>query len=170
LRDCSRAICGHYWLLPLVLVLDQLSKLLAERALLPGMPVELLPFLNLTLAYNTGAAFSFLHSAGGWQNLFFIAIAVVMSIALLVILARTAREEVQLAVALWLVLGGALGNLVDRVRIEKVVDFVDFHVGSWHFATFNIADAAITIGAALLILDTFGWRLLKPRQGGDSRP
>ena len=140
-----------------------MSKYLAETSLVHGQPMPVFPLLNLTLAYNTGAAFSFLHDAGGWQHLFFIAIAVAMSIIIAVILYRTPRDDVQMAIALWLILGGAIGNLIDRIRIHKVVDFIDFYVGDWHFATFNLADAAISIGAALLVMDALGWRIFRAR-------
>ena len=162
-RDCQRAICSGYWLTLVVVVLDQLSKLLAESYLAYAQPVELIPFLNLTLAYNTGAAFSFLHDAGGWQHLFFIVIAVAMSFIILFILFRTPRKDVQMSISLWLILGGAIGNLIDRVRIHKVVDFIDFYVGQWHFATFNVADAAITIGAVLLIMDSLNLKVFRHR-------
>jgi signal peptidase II len=117
--------------------------------------------LNFTLAYNTGAAFSFLHEAGGWQNLFFILIAAAMSVVLLVMLYRTPRHETQFALALWLVLGGAIGNMIDRFRIEKVVDFIDFYINAWHFATFNVADIAITAGACLLVLDSLNLKIFR---------
>jgi signal peptidase II len=159
--DCQRGICSGYWLSLLVVVLDQVSKLLAERYLGLGQPLELMPLLNFTLAYNTGAAFSFLHDAGGWQHLFFIGIAFTMSVIILVILYRIPRKDLQMSIALWLILGGAIGNLVDRIRIHKVVDFIDFHVGQWHFAIFNIADAAISIGAVLLIMDSLGLRIFR---------
>jgi signal peptidase II len=157
-----------YWLVLLVVFFDQLSKWLAEHYLVLGEPLAVLPSLNLTLAYNTGAAFSFLHNAGGWQNTFFIVVAVVIGAIILVMLRRTALHERQLRIALWLVLGGAVGNLIDRLRIEKVVDFIDFYVGNWHFATFNIADSAITIGAILLVLDSLGLRLFGQRASGGS--
>ena len=159
--DCQRAICRGYWLTLAVIILDQVTKLLAEQYLVYGQPVGLMPQLNLTLAYNTGAAFSFLHDAGGWQHMFFIVIAVSMSIIILVILFRTPRKDLQLAISLWLILGGAIGNLIDRIRIQKVVDFIDFYVGNWHFATFNVADAAISVGAVLLIMDALGLRIFK---------
>ena len=104
-----------------------------------------------------------MHQAGGWQNLFFIAIALVMSIVLLVMLYRTPRKELQFSLALWLVLGGAIGNVIDRLRISKVVDFIDFYIGEWHFATFNIADIAISIGAFLLIMDSLNIRFIRYR-------
>ena len=160
---CDRAICKWGWVAFFVIVADQLSKYLAESYLELYQPVEIIPFLNFTLAYNTGAAFSFLHKAGGWQNTFFIIIALIMSVVLLVMLYKTPRKEIQFSLALWLVLGGAIGNVIDRMRMQKVVDFIDFYVGDWHFATFNIADIAISIGAFLLIMDSLNIRLLRAR-------
>lgn len=159
----DRAISKGAWLTLLIIITDQASKYLAEQLLVLHQPVAIIPFLNFTLAYNTGAAFSFLHQAGGWQNLFFIAIALVMSIVLLVMLYRTPRKELQFSLALWLVLGGAIGNVIDRLRISKVVDFIDFYIGEWHFATFNIADIAISIGAFLLIMDSLNIRFIRAR-------
>ena len=163
LSYANRAISKGAWLTLLVIITDQASKYLAEQLLVLHQPVAIIPFLNFTLAYNTGAAFSFLHQAGGWQNLFFIAIALVMSIVLLVMLYRTPRKELQFSLALWLVLGGAIGNVIDRLRISKVVDFIDFYIGEWHFATFNIADIAISIGAFLLIMDSLNIRFIRYR-------
>lgn len=147
------------WLAVVVVVLDQVTKLLALHSLQDG-PIAVAPFFNLALAYNTGAAFSFLADAGGWQNAFFIAVAVVVSVVILVMAWRLTAEERQVAAALMLVLGGAIGNVIDRVRFGHVVDFLDVYYGSWHWPTFNIADSAITIGALLLVLDAFGirWR------------
>lgn len=159
----DRAISKGAWLTLLIIITDQASKYLAEQLLVLHQPVAIIPFFNFTLAYNTGAAFSFLHQAGGWQNLFFIAIALVMSIVLLVMLYRTPRKELQFSLALWLVLGGAIGNVIDRLRISKVVDFIDFYIGEWHFATFNIADIAISIGAFLLIMDSLNIRFIRYR-------
>ena len=162
MSDCERAICRFYWVAPLVIVVDQLTKVVAENMLVLHQPVPVFPQLNFTLAYNTGAAFSFLHQAGGWQNTFFILIAVVMSVILLALLYRAPRQETQFSLALWLVLGGAIGNMIDRFRIEKVVDFIDFYISSWHFATFNIADMAISVGAFLLVLDSLNLKLFRP--------
>ena len=161
---CDRAICTGSWLVPLIVIMDQLSKYLAEEFLVFQQPVAIIPYLNFTLSYNTGAAFSFLHQAGGWQNTFFIVVAILMSVVLLIILYRTPRKDLQLTVALWLVLGGAIGNVIDRIRLQKVVDFIDFYIGQWHFATFNIADMAISIGAILLIMDALNLHLIKYRQ------
>jgi signal peptidase II len=141
------------WLSGVVLVLDQCSKLIADAWLVLHQPVVLLPFLNLRLAYNTGAAFSFLHDAAGWQRWFFIGLALVVMAVLVVWLARLAAHQTGTALALSLILGGAAGNLIDRVVYGHVIDFIDFYYRSWHWPTFNVADSAITIGAGLLILD-----------------
>ncbi|HBG31173.1 MAG TPA: signal peptidase II [Gammaproteobacteria bacterium] len=136
--------------------LDQASKQMAEALLTPYMPHAVVPgFFNLTLAYNPGAAFSFLADAGGWQRWFFTAIALGASVVILIWLARlTAAEKLQ-GVALALILGGALGNFYDRLVLGHVVDFLDFYWGNSHFPAFNIADTAITIGAGLILLDMF---------------
>ena len=159
----ERAIGNGGWIALLIIIADQVSKYLAEEFLVLHQPVAVIPFLNFTLAYNTGAAFSFLHQAGGWQNTFFIVIASIMSAVLLVMLYKAPRKDLQFSISLWLVLGGALGNVIDRLRLQKVVDFIDFYVGEWHFATFNVADMAISIGAFLLITDSLNIRLFKYR-------
>ena len=137
----------------LVIVLDQLSKFWIVGAFQFGDGIALTSFFNLVHAHNTGAAFSFLASESGWQRFFFIGIASAASL-LIVYLLRKHAEERWFCLALSLVLGGALGNLIDRVRLSYVVDFLDFYYGAWHFPAFNIADSAITVGAALLILDS----------------
>ncbi len=118
--------------------------------------LALLPFLNLTLSYNAGAAFGFLNEASGWQNIVFVSVAVIAAVFILQWLRRLSSHERALATALCLILGGALGNLTDRLHYGHVVDFIDVVFGSWHFWTFNVADSAICIGAAVLILDAFG--------------
>lgn len=137
----------------LVLVLDQWTKGLAESALEYGRPVQILPVLNMSLQYNTGAAFSFLRDAGGWQRWFFSAVAIVISLGLCVWLSRLQRGETLLAWSLAFILGGALGNLWDRLALGHVVDFISFHYGGSYFPAFNMADSAITLGAGLMILD-----------------
>jgi len=146
------------WLSVAVIVLDQATKFLVTRFLDLYERVEVLPVLDFTLLHNTGAAFSILAGASGWQRWFFIVLAGVVSLALLVWLWRLPRGHRMIAVALALVLGGALGNLIDRVRHGYVVDFIHAHWGAAYFPAFNIADSAITIGAALLILDAFRQR------------
>ena len=146
---------GYVLIAVAVFALDQWTKLLAVRHLAQAS-VHLTGFLNLVLVYNRGAAFGFLSNADGWQNAFFIAVAVVIVAAIMVFLIRGGRRDRLTAIALMLILGGAAGNLADRVRLGEVVDFIDFHIGAWHWYTFNLADSAITIGAALLGIDA--WR------------
>jgi signal peptidase II len=143
------------WLSLGVIALDQATKFLATRFLELYERVEVLPVLDFTLLHNTGAAFSLLAGASGWQRWFFIGLAGVVSILLLVWIWRTPRGEKLLPLALSLVLGGALGNVIDRIAHGYVVDFVHVHWGASYFPAFNIADSAITIGAGLLILDAF---------------
>ncbi|BBH44170.1 signal peptidase II [Pseudomonas sp. KU43P] len=145
------------WLSLLVLVLDQATKLYFNNALSMYQQIVVIPdYFSWTLAYNTGAAFSFLADSSGWQRWLFALIAVVVSGVLVVWLKRLGRGETWLAVALALVLGGALGNLYDRIVLGHVVDFILVH---WknihHFPAFNLADSAITVGAVMLALDMF---------------
>jgi signal peptidase II len=144
-----------YGLSAVVLLLDQGSKLLAESRLVFHEPVGLLPFFNLRLAYNTGAAFSFLGNAGGWQRWFFAGISVLVISVLVVWMRRLKPEQWQLSVAFALIIGGALGNLIDRLVYGHVIDFIDVYYKTWHWPTFNIADSAITVGAGLLLLDAW---------------
>jgi len=148
------------WLAILVIVFDQITKMWAVDTLVFGKPVAVMPNLNWTLAYNYGAAFSFLADMGGWQRWFFAGLALVVSTVLLVWLSKLPHK---LTIETWginLVLGGAIGNVIDRFLEGRVTDFIDFYIGTWHYATFNIADIAITIGAGLLILSEL---ILKPR-------
>ncbi len=137
-----------------VVVLDQFTKLWAVGGLQLHRPVELLPFLNLTLVHNTGAAFSLLADAGGWQRWFFTALTGVICAGIGVWLVRIARSERLTATCLALILGGAIGNLVDRLRLGYVIDFVDVHAAGWHWPAFNVADAAISCAAVLLIVSS----------------
>ena len=137
----------------LVIALDWVTKQRVSEALELYRPVEVFSWLNITLAHNYGAAFSFLSDAGGWQRWFFIVLATVVSLLLLVWLLRLPREEWRTGLGLALVLGGAIGNLIDRVNLGYVVDFVDVHFGGWHYPAFNVADSAITCGVILLLLD-----------------
>ena len=142
------------WLaLALVLALaDQSTKYAISASLRFGEVREIAPFFNLVLAHNRGAAFSFLADAGGWQRALFIGIAVAATGAIVFLLVRHSSERL-FSAGLALVLGGALGNLWDRIALGHVVDFLDFHAFGWHFWAFNLADSAITVGAGLLILD-----------------
>ena len=153
-----------YRLALIVIAFDQLSKTLASIKLKYAEPVEILPVFNLMLAHNQGAAFSFLHDAGGWQRWFFSALALVVSVILVVWIARVSRQRL-LASGLALVLAGAIGNLIDRVRFGYVVDFLSFHWNEHYFPAFNLADTAITIGAGLLLLDM----LLNPHNHRDDK-
>ncbi|MBZ0094633.1 MAG: signal peptidase II [Sulfuricella sp.] len=136
-----------------VIVLDQLTKQWVSQSLAFGEVMPVAPFFNLVLAHNAGAAFSFLAGAGGWQRGFFIGIAVVAA-AVIVHLLRKHRGEKLFSLALALILGGALGNLIDRILLGHVVDFLDFYVQNYHWPAFNVADMAITGGAGLLIWDS----------------
>jgi signal peptidase II len=145
------------WLSLLVFVLDQASKLYFEGTLRLYQQIEIVPGLfSWTLAYNTGAAFSFLAGESGWQRWLFALIAVAVSAVLVVWLKRLQSAETWLAVALALVLGGAVGNLFDRVAYGHVIDFILVHwQDRWFFPAFNLADSAITVGAIMLALDMF---------------
>ncbi len=138
-----------------VLVLDQLSKLLIERFFVLHQELVLLPFLSLQLTYNTGAAFSLLHDAGGWQRGFLSAVSIAIMVWLGVWIHRLTSAERRLLWPLALILGGAAGNLVDRLSTGAVTDFIVLHYRGWHWPTFNVADAAISLGVVVLILVSF---------------
>lgn len=140
------------WLSLLVLLLDQVSKQVVEMSLLVYETVPVVPFFNLTLAYNEGAAFSFLSDQGGWQRWFFALTAVLVTTVLVVWLSRL-RNERLLAISLSLVIGGAIGNLIDRLTFGHVIDFLDLYYGEYHWPAFNVADMAITFGVILLFVD-----------------
>jgi len=139
-----------------VVLLDQATKLYFEALFThqDGMIVIIPGYLAFHLAYNSGAAFSFLAGASGWQRWFFVTIAVVVSAVLVIWLKRLKAHETWVALALALILGGAIGNLIDRIAYGQVIDFILVHwQNRWYFPTFNLADAAISVGAAVLILD-----------------
>jgi len=144
------------WVVLVVYVFDQLTKYAATDYLLRQGEVKVAPFLNLVLVHNTGAAFGFLSGADGWQNAFFILVAVVACIFILWMISRLHRRELLLALGLMLILGGALGNLTDRLIHGYVIDFIDVYYRAWHWPAFNVADSAITVGAVLLVLDAIG--------------
>ncbi len=156
------------WLPVLVIILDQVSKIMAVKYLFQKPAIEILPFFNFSLAFNTGAAFGFLHNSSGWQNAFFISIALVVSAVIYYMASKLGPNDKWELAGLMLVLGGALGNVIDRIRLQKVVDFLDFYVNNWHFYTFNIADSAITIGAIILILDSLGFKPFLNRSKEDN--
>jgi signal peptidase II len=143
------------WLSVAVVALDQATKFLVTRFLELYDRVEVLPVLDFTLLHNTGAAFSILAGASGWQRGFFISLGLIVSGVLVVWLWRLPRGERLLPIALTLIIGGAVGNVIDRVLLGYVVDFIHAHLGGAYFPAFNIADSAITVGAVLLMLDAF---------------
>jgi len=142
-----------FGLAALIVIVDQLVKWAVLASFAPGERVALTGFFNLVLVFNKGAAFSFLASAPGWQTPLFVAVAVVAIIVVSVLLVRSGGDRLVCA-GLALILGGALGNLIDRLRFGQVVDFLDFHLAGWHWPAFNVADSAITIGAGLLIFES----------------
>jgi signal peptidase II len=175
LPEQRRSMLRWTWLALLVIVLDQVTKLWANAALQLHMPQQVFTGFNLTLSYNSGAAFSFLAGAGGWQRWFFIVLALLVSGYIVYWLRRLGPQDRPLAVALALILGGALGNVIDRIWLGHVVDFIDVYYlskdclpffgqaignrgGSCHWPAFNIADSAITLGALLLVIDSFSSR------------
>ena len=148
-----------------IVLADQLTKWLVLARFAPGERVELTSFFNLVLVFNKGAAFSFLATEAGWQTPVLAAFALGAALVVSVLLVRS-PERRMLCAGLSLILGGALGNLVDRLRFGHVVDFLDLHAAGWHWPAFNVADSAITIGAVLLILD--GLRRHEKRAGAPS--
>ena len=154
LRNGIKAL-PWYVLACVVIVLDQYTKGLASAQLQYARPVEVFSWFNLTLQHNTGAAFSFLSDAGGWQRWFFTGLALVISAVLVCWLYLAERGQWLLALSLALILGGAIGNVWDRIALGYVVDFISVHYGGWYFPAFNIADSAITVGAACMLLDSF---------------
>ena len=148
----ARNIGPWLWLAGVFIMLDQISKWVVLGTLQPGETRYVAPFWNWVLTFNPGAAFSFLSDAGGWQRWFFTLLALGVS-GWIVVMLRQHRNEFRLALALTLVLGGALGNVIDRLRFGAVVDFIQWHVAGYYWPAFNLADSAICLGAALLLLD-----------------
>ncbi|MDK9703323.1 MAG: signal peptidase II [Sulfuritalea sp.] len=138
----------------LVLILDQISKAWILDSFRHMERQSVTSFFNLVLVFNPGASFSFLADAGGWQKWFFVGLALVISLWLLSLLRKHAHERL-LPAALSLILGGAIGNVIDRLRFDAVVDFLDFHLAGYHWPAFNVADSAITVGVALMLLHQF---------------
>jgi signal peptidase II len=148
----------YRWLILSILIigLDQWTKILATQQLGLYESVPILPFFNLTLMHNTGAAFSLLVEAGGWQRWLFVGIAIFASVIILMIFYKLPRYRLWSLAGLSLILGGALANLWDRISLGYVIDFLDFYWSSYHWPAFNVADSAIVVGAFLLIIDS--WR------------
>jgi len=144
--------------------LDWITKEWASSSLASYAPREILSWLNLTLTHNTGAAFNFLSNASGWQRWFFTVLAIVVTLGLLAWLFNLRRGQWPTALALVLLIAGAVGNLLDRLRLGYVVDFVDVHVGGWHWPAFNVADSAITCGIIIVLLVTAAESVRERRQ------
>lgn len=155
-QGLSRNMMALVWLLlsALIVVLDLWTKSLATENLSLYRPVEVTSWLNMTLAHNYGAAFSFLSDAGGWQRWLFTVLATVVTLVLIVWLLRLPAAEKRMAAALCMIIGGAVGNLIDRMAHGYVVDFIDVYYQNWHWPAFNVADSAITGGVILLLLDS----------------
>lgn len=159
------------WITFVIILIDQITKWMAESSLEllseGGHSIPVMQHLNFTLAYNYGAAFSFLGDQGGWQRWFFTILAAIVSIVILIWMSKLKPKEKWTAISLSLVLGGAIGNLIDRVLYGRVIDFIDVYAdwdvfflskwydGLYHFATFNVADIAINIGAIILVVGSF---------------
>jgi len=157
------------WLSTFIVVFDQLTKKVAEAELILHKPVAIFPNLNFTLMYNKGAAFSFLSDAGGWQRILFVTLSTAISIFLFFWLKQITKDKEQkhnrlIQIAIAFILGGAIGNLIDRAHTGAVIDFIQVYYANAYFPAFNIADSAITIGAGLLILDM----LLESRRSNHS--
>lgn len=161
MKSLSQTALVTVWFALILIIVDQLTKYWVNQALVLGEPVAIMPYLNFTLVYNYGAAFSFLADMGGWQRWFFSGLALIVGGGLLFWLARLPKGWTVEVLGINLILSGAVGNLIDRIIAGRVTDFIDFYIGGWHYATFNVADIAISVGAALLLLSEF-W--LKPRQ------
>ena len=145
----------YLWISLIALVLDQWSKHAVVAQMELSQSIQILPFFNLTYVHNYGAAFSILYDAGGWQRYFLGGIALAVSILIVWWLKKTPKEQNLLPIAFSFILGGALGNFIDRVLHGYVIDFLDFYIGNSHWPAFNVADSVIFIGAVLLIIDMF---------------
>jgi len=142
------------WLAIVVVIFDQLTKYIASTSLEMYQPIAVMPMFNWTLMHNTGAAFSFLANEGGWQRWFFAVIAIVVSVVIVLWIKRLEQHEKWQAIALALILGGAIGNVIDRIWLGYVVDFIQVYYQQWYWPAFNIADSAISIGVAMIIIES----------------
>ena len=142
------------WLSVLVIVLDQLTKSVASAELFMHQPVNIFPGFNFTLMHNEGAAFSFLSDASGWQRWFLATIAISVSVGIIIWLKKLSVDQTLMAISLAMILGGAIGNLWDRLLLGYVIDFIDVYWQQYHWPAFNIADSAITVGAVLFVIDS----------------
>lgn len=142
------------WVTLVVIVVDQLTKYIASTSLDMYQPIAVMPMFNWTLMHNPGAAFSFLANESGWQRWFFAVIAVVVSIVIFIWIKKLEQHEKWQAIALALILGGAIGNVIDRIWLGYVVDFIQVYYQQWYWPAFNIADSAISIGVAMIIIES----------------
>ncbi len=156
----DRIIRIHLGMAALIIILDQVTKLIILSNLDPYSAIEVTGFFNLVLVYNKGAAFGFLASSDFDVNTFFLVANLIILAVLAYALKALCPPRSQSATAIWLIIGGALGNIIDRIVHGHVIDFLDFHYAGWHYSAFNVADSAITIGAVLIALELFGIRLL----------
>ena len=147
-------IAIRYIISIIVIAIDQITKIAADNSLALYEKISVMPMFNITLHYNKGAAFSFLNDAGGWQRWLFTAISTIVSIMLIVWIFRLDKREKWLSLSLSLILGGAVGNLIDRIAYGHVIDFIQWYYKSWYFPTFNVADSAIFVGAVILFATT----------------
>jgi signal peptidase II len=151
-KQSSGSLAPWLGIAAIVILFDQLTKIAVARVFAYGEPHALTPFFNLLLVYNRGAAFSFLAAAGGWQRWAFTALGVAAAIVIIYLLKKHAAQRM-FCTALAFIMGGAIGNVIDRLAYGHVIDFLDFHVNTWHWPAFNLADSAIFVGAALLVFD-----------------
>ncbi|MBS0309107.1 MAG: lipoprotein signal peptidase [Proteobacteria bacterium] len=151
-KNSSGGLAPWLGIAAIVVLFDQVSKITIARIFSYGESHPLTSFFNLVLAYNKGAAFSFLATGSGWQRYFFTILGIVAALFIVYLLKRNPGQRM-FCWALALILGGAVGNVIDRIAYGHVIDFLDFHIGSWHWPAFNVADSAICIGAALFVLD-----------------
>jgi signal peptidase II len=165
--DARAPAARWYVLAAVVIVLDQISKQIVLATIRHGETIYVAPFWNWVLTFNRGAAFSFLASEDGWQRWFFTVLALGVSGWIVFMLRQHATQKL-LSLALALIMGGALGNVIDRIRFGAVVDFVQWHAAGFYWPAFNVADSAITIGAVLMVWDQFVSGAVKERQGGNS--
>jgi len=138
-----------------IVLLDQLTKYSISHSFSLYETIQVFPGLNITYVHNTGAAFSFLSDAGGWQRWFFVSLSSVISIGLLVWMKNHPGTRMWMGISLALILGGAVGNLIDRIYLGYVIDFIDVYYDRWHWPVFNVADSAISTGIVMLIIDSF---------------
>lgn len=145
----------HLWISAVIIGLDQVTKLIAESQLPLHQAVNVLPYFDWYLTYNKGAAFSFLADAGGWQRWFFTIASIVISAVIIVWIKKLEKNDTLTAISLCMILGGAIGNLIDRIYLGQVIDYIQVWLGTYPWPAFNIADAAISVGAAILIISSF---------------